>query len=240
MKNTKLIYGFLLAFFTITNLFAQGATEAQKKAMMDAMKMSQNKVDPSTVPDKYAFTWKYTMEMTAQSGKTMDFHYYLQPNATYYGAKMNQSGSDMFMIMDNKTKTTVTSFNKKGKKTAMVSKIPNYTDKSTKAEKYTYKKLPNKVILGYNCKGIQATNSTSTMVFYYTTEAKISFAEMFKTQQKQGIPNVFHEVFKPGEKPLLLSMDYTNLKDKTKSVKMQCKALSKEAYTFNKSEYQFM
>ena len=240
MKNTKLIYGILLACFTISSLFAQGPTEAQKKAIMDAMKARQNKVDPSTVPDKYAFSWKYNMQMTAQSGKTINFQYYLQPNATYYGAKMNQSGSDMLMIMDTKKKTSITGFNKKGKKIAMVSKIPDYSDKKTKSEKYTYKNLPNKVILGYNCKGIQATSSKSVMIFYYTNEAKVSFAELFKSQQAQGIPNAFMNVFKPGEKPLLMSMDYTDLKDKTRSMKMQCTALNKEAFTFNKSEYQFM
>ncbi|MCL9804870.1 DUF4412 domain-containing protein [Flavobacterium amniphilum] len=240
MKNTKLIYGILITFFTIANLFAQAPTEAQKKAMVEAMKTRQNKVDPSTIPAKYAFTWKYNMEMTAQSGKTINFQYFLQPNATYYGAKMNQRGSDMLMVMDTKNKTMVTGFNQKGKKMAMVSKIPDYKDQKTKQEKYTFKKLPNKVILGYNCKGIQATSTSSSMVFYYTTEAKVSFAELFKSQQNQGIPNVFNEVFKAGEKPLLLSMDYTHLKDKSKSVKMQCTALNKEAFTFNKSDYQFM
>lgn len=240
MKNTKFILALLFALFSLSNITAQAPTEAQKKAIMDAMKMRQNKQDPSVVPVKYNFSWKYNMQMTAQSGKKIDFQYYLQPNASYYGAKMNQSGSDMLMIMDTKAKITVTGFNQKGKKMAMVSKIPDYQNTKAGADKYTYKKLPNKVILGYNCKGMQATNATSTIVFYYTNEAKVSFAELFKSQQKQGIPDIFKEVFKAGENPLLLSMEFTDLKNKSKSMKMQCTALSKESFTFNKSDYQFM
>ncbi|MFC4817970.1 DUF4412 domain-containing protein [Flavobacterium sp. GCM10023249] len=240
MKKTRLLIVLLITLSFGHNLSAQAPTEAQKKAMMDAMKMGRNKVDPSTLPDKYAFSWKYNMHMTSQSGKTIDFQYYLQPNATYYGAKMNQSGNDMLMIMDTKSKTTITGFNKKGKKIAMVSKIADYNNAKPKAEKYTYKKLPNKVILGYNCKGVQATSANTNMIMYYTNEAKVSFSELFKSQQSQGIPNVFNDIFKPGEKPLLMSMDYTDLKDKKRSMKMQCTALSKESFTFNKSEYQFM
>ena len=240
MKNTKIMILLLSGCLSTMSIQAQSPTEAQKKAMMDAMKMSRNKGDVSDVPSHYAFSWKYNMHMTAASGKAVDFQYYLQPNASYYGARMDQGGTDMFMIMDTKTKTTVTSFNKKGQKMAMVNKMPDYSDTKMKNDKYTYKKLPNKVILGYNCKGIQATNSASTIVFYYTNDAKVSFTELFKSQQGKGLPDAFKDIFKPGEKPLLLSMDYTDLKDKSKSMKMHCTSLKKEAYTFNKSEYQFM
>jgi hypothetical protein len=78
------------------------------------------------------------------------------------------------------------------------------------------------------------------MVFYYTNEAKVSFSEMFKSQQNQGTPNAFVDYFKPNEKPLMLSMDYKDLKDKTKSMTMKCISLEKKALTFNKSDYQFM
>ena len=241
MKNLKFLFT-TLSFLLLCHLSeAQTSKAAQKKAMQDAMNFSKNKVDVSQIPSKYSFSWKYRMEMKTSAGKSMVFDYFLEPNANYYGANMNQTGSEMFMVMDSKKKFMITSFGKGGKKMAMASKMTDYSAVAqSKNTKYTYKTIPNKVILGFNCKGIQATNTTSTMVFYYTNEAKVSFSEMFKSQQNQGTPNALSDYFKPNEKPLMLSMDYKDLKDKTKSMTMKCISLEKKAFTFNKSDYQFM
>ena len=205
------------------------------------MNINKNKVDASLIPNKYAFSWKYSMEMKTEAGKPMVIDYFLEPNAAYYGANMNKTGSNMFMIMDTKSQLMVTSFEKGTKKMAMASKIPDYSAvNNPKNTKYTYKSLPSKVILGFTCKGIQATSPTSTMVFYYTSEAKVSFAEMFKSQQDQGMANAFKGFFKPGEKPLMMAMEYKDLKDKTKNISMTCVTLEKKSFTFNKSDYQFM
>ena len=240
MRNMKLIFTLFLASFFLTTAIAQKPTEAQKKAMQDAMNYGKNKVDASQIPAKYSFSWKYSMEMKSSAGKTIVSDYFLEPNAAYYGANMNQTGSNMFMIMDSSKKLMVNSFEKGAKKMAMASKIQDYTPGDSKNSKYTYKILPNKVILGFNCKGIQATNATSTMVFYYTNDAKVSFSEMFKSQQNQSTPNAFKNFFKPNEKPLMMSLNYTDLKDKSKSMTMKCVSLEKETKTFNKSDYQFM
>jgi hypothetical protein len=135
----------------------------------------------------------------------------------------------------------VSCFDKGAKKMAMASKIPDYTTTgNTKGSKYTYKTLPNKIILGYNCRGIQATNDTSTMIFYYTNDAKISFGDMFKSQQDQSMSKAFLNFFKPEERPLMMSMEFTDLKNKAKKMSMTCVGLDKKAFTFNKSDYQFM
>ncbi|MGH2664502.1 hypothetical protein [Flavobacterium sp.] len=241
MKGTKFIFSMILVVFVFITVQAQKPSEAQKKAIESAMSMSKNKVDASQIPAKYSFSWKYSMEMKSAAGKSMIIDYFLEPNSAYYGANMNKTGSNMFMIMDTKNKLMVTSFEKGSKKTAMASKIPDYSAAANSSNtKYTYKSLPNKVIMGFNCKGIQATSSTSTMVFYYTNEAKVSFAEMFKSQQDQSLSNALKGFFKPGEKPLMMSMEFKDLKDKSKNVSMTCVALEKKAFTFNKSDYQFM
>jgi hypothetical protein len=240
MKRLKYVLSTFLILFIFNIGQAQTPTAAQKKAMQNAMNPSKNKVDASTIPVKYPFSWKYSMEMKTSAGKTMVFDYLLEPNANYYGANMKQSGSDMFMIMDSGKKLMVTSFGKGAKKMALASKIPDYSAANSKESKFTYKTVPNKVILGLNCKGVLATNSTTTMLIYYTNEAKVSFSEIFKSQQNQGNSNAFKDFFKPNEKPLMMSMDYKDLKDKTKSMTMKCISLKNEVFTFNKSDYQFM
>jgi hypothetical protein len=240
MKRLKYILSTFLVLLIFNIGQAQTPTAAQKKAMQGAMNPSKNKVDASTIPAKYPFSWKYSLEMKTSTGKAMVFDYLLEPNANYYGANMKQSGSDMFMIMDSSKKIMVTTFGKDAKKMAMASKMPDYSVANSKESKFTYKTLPNKMILGFNCKGVQATNSTTTMLIYYTNDAKVSFSEMFKSQQNSGTPNAFKNFFKPNEKPLMMSMDYKDLKDKTKNMTMKCISLKKEVFTFNKSDYQFM
>ena len=124
---------------------------------------------------------------------------------------------------------------------AMVSKAPDYskmTDDKTK--KMKYKAIPGKKILGFNCKGMQASNDEMEMIFYYTTEAKVSFTNIFKTNQNGGMPDVFKDLVKANEKPLLMEMNYKDLKNKNKTTTMKCIGLNKEPYTFNKSDYKFM
>ncbi len=238
MKRLKFILSTLLVMFAFNAAVAQAE---QKKAIHDAMNFGKNKADVSKIPAKYAFSWKYSMNMKTAAGKTMIMDYFLEPNASYYGANMKRSGSDMFMIMDTKNKMMVNCFNKGAKKMAMASKMPDYSNMDkTQNSKYTYKSLPNKVILGFNCKGIQATNANSTMIFYYTNDAKVSFSELFKSQQNQSYASGILKFFKPNEKPLMMSMEYTDLKDKSKKITMTCIGLEKQAYTFNKSDYQFM
>ena len=241
MKKVKLIFSTLLVLFIFNVSQAQTDAEAKKEAIEKAMAFGKNKVDAAQIPAKYSFSWKYSLEIKTQSGKAMDVDYLLEPNSSYYGTSMNKTGSNMFMIMDTKNKLMVSTFDRGAKKMGMASKIPDYTIKgTTKDSKYTYKTLPNKVILGFNCKGIQATNATSTMIFYYTTEAKVGFAEMFKSQQNQNLSTAFSSFFKAGEKPLMMSMEFTDLKNNGKKMSMTCVGLKKEAFIFNKSDYQFM
>ena len=104
MKNSKIILIVLFSIFICNYSIAQQPTEAQKKAMQNAMMYGKNKVDASTIPSKYDFSWKYTLAMKTSSGKEMNIDYFLEPNSSYYGANMNQRGSEMFMIMDTKNK----------------------------------------------------------------------------------------------------------------------------------------
>lgn len=239
-KKSKAFLIALLSLFICNNIIAQKPTEAQKKAMQNAMMYGKNKVDATSIPSKYNFSWKYTLLMKTSSGKDMNIDYFLEPNSNYYGANMNQKGSEMFMIMDIKNKLMVNSFNKSGKKMAMASKIPDNLVTTSDSKKYTYKKLPNKTFLGFSCKGLEATSSDSKIIIYYTDEAKVSFSEMFKSQQNNSLPAAIKDIFKPGQKALTMFLDYTDTKDKSKNMTMTCTSLKQQNFIFNKSDYQFM
>lgn len=238
MKNITFL---LLAILSTITSFSQTPSTNKKISVEDLMNFGKNRVDIASIPNKYNFNWKYTMQITSEKGKSMNIDYFLEPNANYYGANMNQTkNSDMFMIMDSKNKITITAFGKENKKTAMASKMIDYSKIDNKNQKkLTYKPVTGKTILGYKCKGIQATNDDMIITFYFTNEAKVSFADMFKNQKNNSFPDAFKEFFKPTDRPLVLEVDYKDLK-KNKSALMKCVALEKQSYTFNKSDYKFM
>ena len=207
-----------------------------------AMMHGKNKVDVSLVPDSYPFSWKYAMEVQSDNEKAMVVDYFLEPNAEYFGFKMEESG-DMFMVIDSKNKIMITAFNKEKEKVAMASKMPDYSEMTSKEDKtdgFSYKSLPNKIIMGYNCKGIEATSEDYVMVFYYTNEAKVSFSDMFRSQQKQKRPNALKNYFKPGDRPLMMTMNMKDLKDNGRYTTMRCVSLEKKSLAFVKSDYKFL
>ena len=225
---------------------AEEGTESSMEKALDANAMSiahgKNKVDPSLVPDSYSFSWKYSLEIQSENEKAMIMDYFLEPNAEYFGFKMGESG-EMFMVIDSRNKLMITAFEQEKEKVAMASKMPDYsemTSKENESDGFSYRSLPNKIIMGYNCKGIEATSADFGMVFYYTNEAKVSFSDMFRSQQKQKTPNVLKRYFKTGDRPLMMTMSMKDLKDKGKITTMKCVVLEKNSREFLKSDYKFM
>lgn len=227
---------------------AQEETEKSLDTILnaDAMAMAygKNKVDAALVPNSYAFSWQYSLEIQSGSEKAMIVDYFLEPSAEYFGFKMRDS-QEMFMLIDNKNKLIITTFKQESKKVAIASKIPDYSDKTEKenekeTEAFSYKTLPNKIIRGYNCKGIQATSKDFTMVFYYTNEAEVSLSDLFSAQQKQKNPAVLQSYFKPGDKPLMMTASMKDLKNQGQITTMTCISLDKKASSFVKSDYTFL
>lgn len=225
---------------------AKEETENSKDKALDAnvmaMAYGKNKVDPALVPDSYSFSWKYSLEIQSENEKAMIMDYFLEPNAEYFGFKMGESG-EMFMVIDSRNKLMITAFEQEKEKVAMASKMPDYsemTSKENESDGFSYRSLPNKIIMGYNCKGIEATSADFVMVFYYTNEAKVSFSDMFRSQQKQKTPDVLKRYFKTGDRPLMMTMSMKDLKDKGKITTMKCVVLEKNSREFLKSDYKFM
>lgn len=241
MKNVKHFYWLLITLFSIHFIHAQKAKTYPKMTMEDIMALQNTKVDRSKIPNNYSFNWIYRMEIKANQTKATTLDYYLQSGANYFGTSIINSGSEMFMIMDNQKKISISTFKKGTKKIAMASILPdNIPNKKTSQGKFTYQQLPNKMILGYNCKGVRAINANYETITYYTTEVKVDFSGIFNSQQCKEIPNGLTGFLKQNEKPLLIYMEYKDLKNPSKSGSMKCIALEKKIYNFNKADYQFM
>ncbi|UWY28868.1 hypothetical protein [Flavobacterium sp. TR2] len=260
MKRKMFVIVFLCLLFSFNSSQAQIWQQIKKAAQQKGQNSSgtadqnvsmenavlsygKNKVDPSAVPDSYSFSWKYIMEIKTDDGKTMNANYFLEPNAPYFAMNIDQGkGQNMMMIMDSKNNITVTGFGDGKNKMASASKMPDYqgiAKTEGQKSKYTIKTLPNKTFLGYNCKGIQMTNEQHDIICYYTSEAKVSFGDMFKNQKGWKMPDELMNYFKPEERTLLMDMTMKDLKS-SKVTTMKCVSLEKSAFTFNKSDYKFM
>lgn len=237
----KKFFSISLSLILSTFTFAQDK-EALKRQITEQMKNGFKTVDVSSIPDKYSFSWKYTMQITTEKNKNFQTDYFLQPNATYYGASVNSNKkkSEMFMIMDSKRKIMISTFGDGEKKNAMASSMPDYSNmNNSNTKKLTYKSIPGKSILGYQCKGMQASNEDMTIVFYYTNQAKVSFSQIFQSGRGSQMPDIFKDYFKPNENPLSLEIIYTDLK-KNQTTTMKCIALEPNSFSFNKADYKFM
>ena len=198
------------------------------------------KADPSVVADKYDFTWKYSLQMTTESGEMM-FDYFLKPNASYFGFTSPMMDT-MFTVMDNDNNVTAMFMNSGGNNIGMVTKMVTDIDidaENNENANVTFETLPNKTINGYRCKGVKVTSDDYIMEMYYTNETEVSFDDLFKNS-KANVPVKFKDYFKPGEKALMITMDAKSLKNKKQDMKMECVGLEKVSKTIKKSDYKFM
>ena len=104
---------------------------------------------------------------------------------------------------------------------------------------FSFETLPDKIINGYKCKGVKATNEDYEMVMYFTNETEVSFDDIYKNKTTK-IPVQLKDYFDPNDKVLMIYMDMKNLKNKKQSATMECIGLEQVKKSINKSDYKFM
>ena len=204
-----------------------------------------NKVDPSSLPDSYDFSWQYTMQMQTD-GKSLNMDYYLQPGVNYFGAKPEikkmKSVGNIIMVMDTETNTNVIFMDMNGKKMAMPSSVsvdtefdPEEVDNSNN---FTFKEVGAKKILGYKCQGYKMENDEITTTIYVTQDAPVSFTQLFKGNK--NTPKGFNSRWMDKlDNSLVMEMHMINKKDGSETT-MKCVALKKQNLSINTGDYRFM
>ena len=182
------------------------------------------KVDMSKLPDAYNFDYRYALKMTTKEG-TIDFDYYLSKTQPYMGAKMNM-GADMTIVFDEANKTMLTNVN--GMTMATEMDMSNVADKedADMYNDYTFKELPNRQFLGYDCVGREMENPNYKFTVYIAPDMEAGFANMFKSQHA-NIPPAMQKFSKDYENGLMMYMemvDKKNNKKKNTTATMECVA----------------
>ena len=202
------------------------------------------KVDAKNVPDSYHFSYKYQMKMITSSGE-MDVDYFLEPDATYMGMKMD-AGMPFFMVIDDDANATFMFMESGGNKVVTATSLEMNEDlediediESPSLEDLTITDLPKKTFLGYDCIGKKFENDEYAFVSYFTVDAPVSFDQVFKSEMDR-YPEPIKEQFKNYKGALLMHMemiDKTNKGKKNTSGTMECVAIEALDYKFSTKDY---
>ncbi|GLU43768.1 hypothetical protein [Allomuricauda sp. NBRC 101325] len=249
MKN-KIIILFAVACYTIT--FTQSAHAQSLGSKLGALIGKSNDLDPTELPDSYDFNWLFKTIVKDSKGNTtqMDF-LFMDDDAKYYGLEMsNEQLKDqgkMFVVTDRGMKVSTMFMMKKAgmesQNMAQMVAIPDDvldTEYSPEGGDYTFTELPPKVILNFNCKGVQMENDEYLMTLFYATDAPVSFFKVFG-DDKKSIPKGFDprwlDKMKDG---LVMEMVCTNKKKDKFSFTMTAQSLDQKEFSIHPAEFQFM
>lgn len=193
------------------------------------------RVDMSKLPASYNFDYRYALKMTTQEGE-IDFDYFLSKTEPYMGAKMNM-GMDMSIVFDEGNKVMFTYVN--GMAIATEMDLSNAVDEEeiNMYDNYTFKELPNREFLGYNCVGREIENDEYKFIIYIAPDMEAGFGNMFKSEHA-NIPPAMQKFSQEYENGLMMYMemvDKTNTRNKNTSATMECVAFEPTDLVINTS-----
>ena len=229
---------------TVSNKVADKAANEAGKSVDNMMNSPMagdrgyEKVDPSEIPEVYDFEWSYVMKMETRQGE-MILNYFLKKDAPYFGVKLPEN--DMYMVLDPSRELNVMYLRSNGNNMVMATKMPNSLQDELAADKvandeYSFKKIANKSILGYNCEGYQGENRDTVLTFYVTTEPDISFGEIYRSD-KTKLPKGFDPKWIKDGQGIMMQMIMEGKKNAKDNATMTCIALEKSEFSLNKEDY---
>ena len=186
------------------------------------------KVDMSKLPASYNFDYRYALKMNTEEGN-IGMDYYLSKTEPYMGVKMNM-GEDkdmnMSMVYDEGNKAIFTNVNGMAIATEMdLSKAVADEDVDMYND-YTFKELPNRKFLEYDCVGREMENDEYKITTYIAPNMEAGFGNMFKSEHTNLPPAMkkFSDEYKNGLMMYMEMVDKKNKNKKNSNVTMECVA----------------
>ncbi len=211
------------------------------EAPINIQTQSGSKASLNSLPATYDFSYKYDMQIQTEKNKPLMMTYFLQPNASYQGMVLEDAKSDMFIIMDFDREMMLTLMEAGGSKIGQSMSLPknDSSDADNNLDVYEMSSLPDQVIAGYKCKGMQMKNKEYLIKYYFTNDVPLTLNGMNRDKKETKLAKIIYGINSkdPG---LMMKMDMTDLKDKKNNVVMECKSLSKSAKIISRKDYKFM
>ncbi|MCK0158562.1 DUF4412 domain-containing protein [Cellulophaga sp. F20128] len=258
--KTKIILLLLIGSFISGNAEAQIFKELVKavgkkdKKEPDTSKAKNKGMDEKVMnifgggmeglPETYSFSYIINMQITSNKDETT-LHYYVAPNATYFGNAIPQDHVNSVVVYDMENEAMVTFMDDGKQKMAMTMRLP-FSDKKMqvmlkKEADDTMKNgniipLPDKTILGFNCKGYQIADKDGVSKIWFTNEAPVSFVGMFASADKMP-KNLDGAMIPFGPKSMMLEMEYTSNKKKKDNMRMLCTGIEEKNFAIERKDY---
>ncbi|MBR9915522.1 MAG: hypothetical protein GYB32_11965 [Algicola sp.] len=220
---------------------SKGMTKSARTAL------NNHKVTVDMLPASYDFDWKLKTEMVMNSKKkeTMDMTFLIKEGATYQGTQMymEDMGSDgkTTMLFDMELKTMIMFMDMQGQKLLQMYPIPE-PRKTTEKLDYKITELPNKTILGYDCKGLQLEDDRYMFQVYHATNAPISLSNFmsFSGAKNMDLPDIDPKIIEQFSNGLVLEMQMMDKKKSKNNVSIIAKSLDKTPTSVKKGAYKEM
>ncbi|WP_425639178.1 hypothetical protein ACPUEN_05870 [Algoriphagus yeomjeoni] len=193
-------------------------------------------VDASELPDSYNFYYRYAMKMSTSAGE-MQFDYFLNPDESYLGYKMNM-GMDLFSIIDEERKVIVNYIEGQPIATSMdigEEGIAFEEDNDMDYNSFTLTELPNREFLGYDCMGRQMENEQYKFIVYFANDMPANFDNVFKNTQG-NLPPELQRFVEENQGSLMMYMEMEDKENKGKkngSATMECVAFEEYDYSIS-------
>lgn len=189
-------------------------------------------------PENYKFDYKLVVEMYIDNEEDMSMDYLLSTDGDYYAMEMKETVS-MLMVTDAERKAMFQFMDYGGNKMMMVQDL-NFSEEEQQAiEETSFKKLPNKTIMGYPCEGIELTNKDMRSEIYFTKEAPVNFTFFNDPEQSKNfsIPTEIEDIM--NDDVLMMEMQMEDL-NQGYQVLWKAKSLEKEDKQINTNGYRRM
>ena len=217
--------------------------------MMNGELMKQNPMmgqgemaDIGEVADSYRFSYVYTLEMRNEnSNETATMEMYLEPNARYWGMKMQQAGQ-MTMVHDADRNLMVMYMDQNGQKMVMALKtdLSEIAAQDADPADFAVREIEGKEILGYDCQGFEVETPDYLVTVYNTFDTEVTMANVFGANEE--LPSDFDPkwIQKDGKYGLMMELHMKDKSGQSDDVSMRCTDLREQSLNLNKSEYEAM
>lgn len=229
----------------ISNKMAAKSAEEAENSLEYLMEMQlknnglppgYEKVPFEDIPDFYEFEWYYVLQMETKEG-FLTANYLLKKDASSFGFKYPHN--EHYMVVEPSNNLNILYVNSGGNKKLLAYRL---TDENTTArltaipEAYQFKKIGKESILGYECTGYQAENAEKVITIFITTEANISFNDIYKTKIA-SLPAGFDPGSLQDGKGLMMKMIIEGKKNAKGNATMTCTVLEKKPFSLYKRDY---
>lgn len=212
-----------------TDKAAEGTDKAMDKLLNQDFSKYMNPlgktVDVSTLPASYQFDYLYSLKMKVAEGD-MKINYYLNKKQPYMGIKMDEV-NDMTIVYDESNKVIFTNVGGMAIATELNLDEVDDDDDIDITQNYSFKELPNRTFLGYDCIGREIENDEHKVTVYIAPNVESGFGKMFKSDHAK-MPSAMKRFSKEFKEGLMMYMEMIDKKNvntkKNSSATVECVA----------------